>query len=209
MGTALVIGLLVVMCGGIAYVGDLLGWRMGKRRLSLFGLRPRHTAVVFTVATGMLIAAVTLAVLMLASAGVRIAVTRGEQLLVENHWLKQERRVLDAVHRQLVAQKATLEKTNTALSGRNAVLRGEERRRRAETARLQQHNQALQASNTKLGERNESLEGRNARLAQGNQTLSLRNHSLAADNERLTRANGQLAGTNRKLMASNALLQER
>ena len=69
MGTGLVIGLLVVMCGGIAYMGDLLGRRMGKKRLSLFGLRPRHTAVVFTIATGMLIAAVTLGVLVMASVG--------------------------------------------------------------------------------------------------------------------------------------------
>ena len=76
MGTALVIGLLIVMCGGIAYMGDLLGRRMGKKRLSLFGLRPRHTAVVFTVVTGMVIAGVTLGVLLGASAGVRLALTR-------------------------------------------------------------------------------------------------------------------------------------
>src|SRR5947209_1106950 len=125
MGTALVIGLLVVMCGGIAYVGDLLGWRMGKRRLSLFGLRPRHTAVVFTVCTGMLIAAVTLSVLMLASRGVRTAVLRGEQLLYDNHRLKQERRILNAVYRQLTVQEARLEKTNTDLSGRESTLRRE------------------------------------------------------------------------------------
>src|SRR5688572_5642628 len=84
MGTALVIGLVIAMCGGIAYVGDLLGRRMGKKRLSLFGLRPRHTAVIFTVITGVLIASVMLVVLMLASAGVRVAVTQGERLLNDN-----------------------------------------------------------------------------------------------------------------------------
>src|SRR5438067_13403178 len=104
MGTALVVGLLVAMCGWIAYVGDLLGRRMGKKRLSLFGLRPRHTAVVFTVITGMVIAALTLGVLMLASVGVRVAITRGEQLLHDNHRLKRERRELDWARQQLLVK---------------------------------------------------------------------------------------------------------
>src|SRR4051794_5738572 len=116
MGTALVMGLLIAMCGAIAYVGDLLGRRMGKKRLSIFGLRPRHTAVVFTVITGMVIAAVTLGVLMLASAGVRVAVTRGERLLYDNHRLKQDVRALDLARQQLLRRNVELEKSSAMLA---------------------------------------------------------------------------------------------
>src|SRR5947207_5888192 len=115
MGTVLVVGLLIAMCGAIAYVGDLLGRRMGKKRLSLFGLRPRHTAVVFTVITGMVIAAVTLGVLMLLSAGVRVAITRGERLLHDNHRLKQERLALNRARQALFARNGELEKSNAKL----------------------------------------------------------------------------------------------
>ena len=51
---------LVLVSGFIAYFGDLLGRRMGKKRLTLFGLRPRHTAIGVTTITGMIIAALAL-----------------------------------------------------------------------------------------------------------------------------------------------------
>jgi uncharacterized protein (DUF3084 family) len=67
----LLIGTLVVASGVIAYVGDIVGRRMGRKRLSLFGLRPRHTAIAISVVAGMLITMFTLAVAMLASQDVR------------------------------------------------------------------------------------------------------------------------------------------
>jgi uncharacterized protein (DUF3084 family) len=94
MGTGLALGLLVVMCGFIAYSGDLLGRRLGKRRLTLWGLRPRHTAIVVTVFTGMLIAGLSLAAMIGFSAGVRRAVIHGEALLRENWLLKRESKAL-------------------------------------------------------------------------------------------------------------------
>ena len=36
---------LAVVGGVIALIGDRLGTRIGKKKLSIFGLRPRHTAV--------------------------------------------------------------------------------------------------------------------------------------------------------------------
>jgi uncharacterized protein (DUF3084 family) len=209
MGTALVVGLLIVMCGGIAYVGDLLGRRMGKKRLSVFNLRPRHTAVVFTIITGMVIAAITLGALMLLSRGVRIAVTRGEQLLYENHRLKQQRRRLDVVRRQLVAQREDLEKSNRTLVDGNQALQAAQSRLRAETANLQQHNQALQAQNDILGIRNRRLEAHNTRLVNGNHSLAERNQALSARNNHLGLDNRHLTDSNDVLIASNAHLTSR
>lgn len=56
----LALAVFVGVCGFIAYWGDILGRRMGKRRLTLFGLRPRYTAIVTTTITGMLIAILTI-----------------------------------------------------------------------------------------------------------------------------------------------------
>jgi uncharacterized protein (DUF3084 family) len=206
MGTALVVGLLIAMCGAIAYVGDLLGRRMGKKRLSLFGLRPRHTAIVFTVITGMVIAAVTLGVLMLVSAGVRVAVTRGERLLHDNHRLKQERRALDRARQQLLLRNGDLEKSSAKLVERNEALRQTEQRLRHEAGDLQERNQALSIRNQALSKRNGSLEARNARLVQGNRTLTARNSLLSAENGRLIHTNQRLAQTNLGLENSNAEL---
>ncbi|HAE41169.1 MAG TPA: DUF3084 domain-containing protein, partial [Candidatus Riflebacteria bacterium] len=47
--------ILVVVSGLIAYIGDVLGTYVGKRRLTVLGLRPRITALVVAISTGILI----------------------------------------------------------------------------------------------------------------------------------------------------------
>ena len=49
-----------VLSGLVAWLGNKLGRQVGRRKMSLFGLRPRHTSNVITVATGSLIFLVTL-----------------------------------------------------------------------------------------------------------------------------------------------------
>jgi len=69
----LIVPVIVVMSCFIAYLGDHLGRRLGKRRLMLFGMRPKHTAMCITVVTGMLIATGTLGSIMLIDVDVRRA----------------------------------------------------------------------------------------------------------------------------------------
>lgn len=56
----LLVAILVLVSGFIAYLGDVLGRRMGRRRVTLFGMRPRYTAIFISVVAGMLITLVTL-----------------------------------------------------------------------------------------------------------------------------------------------------
>ncbi len=56
----------------LSTLGDRLGSRVGKARLSLFGLRPRQTAVVITVLTGSLISALSLGLMLLVSRQLRV-----------------------------------------------------------------------------------------------------------------------------------------
>ena len=60
------VGLLVLLAGVIAYAGDRLGTWVGRRRLTLFGARPKRTGQIVGVAAGILIMLTTLGVLALA-----------------------------------------------------------------------------------------------------------------------------------------------
>ncbi|MBE3578050.1 MAG: DUF3084 domain-containing protein [Limnochordales bacterium] len=81
-GVAL-IAVLIVMGGLIAYLGDLLGRRIGHQRLTLWGLRPRHTSIIITVIGGFVIAGSTLGMLAAASQDVRIALFHIKEIQIE------------------------------------------------------------------------------------------------------------------------------
>jgi uncharacterized protein (DUF3084 family) len=56
------IAVIVLVAGAIAYIGDRVGHLVGRRRMTLFGLRPRYTSTIFAVGFGMLIALLVIAV---------------------------------------------------------------------------------------------------------------------------------------------------
>ena len=71
-GFALIVGL-AIAGGVIAYIGDRIGMKVGRRRLSIFGLRPKYTSMIITILTGVMIAGCSIVLLSLASDYVRIA----------------------------------------------------------------------------------------------------------------------------------------
>lgn len=64
---------IAVLAGAIAYVGDRVGHQVGRKRLTLFGIRPRYTSTIIAVGTGMLIAIVVTLGAILASQQVKLA----------------------------------------------------------------------------------------------------------------------------------------
>ena len=68
----LLIIFLLVLGGVLSTLGDLLGSRIGKARLSVFNLRPRRTAVVITILTGSLISSLSLSLMLLVSRQLRL-----------------------------------------------------------------------------------------------------------------------------------------
>lgn len=85
--TILCVVALICLSGFIAYFGDVLGRRMGKKRLTLFHMRPRHTAIVVTTITGMLISTFALITLVSVNSQFRKVLLRGEQILLQNKQL--------------------------------------------------------------------------------------------------------------------------
>jgi hypothetical protein len=66
----------MLIAGAVAYVGDRVGHKVGRQRLSLFGMRPRYTSTIVAIATGMVIALVVTLVAIFASEQVKTAFFR-------------------------------------------------------------------------------------------------------------------------------------
>lgn len=73
-GAFAILFLMVIVAGGIAFIGDRVGHQVGRRRMTLFGLRPKYTSTIFAVGFGMLIALLVIVVSLVASYDARQAV---------------------------------------------------------------------------------------------------------------------------------------
>ncbi|NQT30256.1 MAG: DUF3084 domain-containing protein [Candidatus Saganbacteria bacterium] len=78
-----IILIVLVIAGVAALVGDYIGRSIGRKRLSFLKLRPRYTAIIFTVLTGVLIALGTIIILLAVSQDVRTALFGLEDLKKE------------------------------------------------------------------------------------------------------------------------------
>lgn len=114
------IAVLTIMGGAIAYIGDKLGTRVGKRKLSIFGLRPKHTSIIVTIITGILIASSTLGILALSSRDVRTALFGMKALKAELASLSHE---VSAKNVELEASRAELEAKTAEYSTLNIKIK--------------------------------------------------------------------------------------
>lgn len=123
----MLIAVLAIMGGAIAYIGDKLGTKVGKKKLSIFGLRPKHTSIIVTIVTGILIAASTLGVLSLTSRDVRTAlfgmealktqmVHLSQEVSLKNYELESSRAALEAKSAEYTALTAKVKETADRLS---------------------------------------------------------------------------------------------
>ena len=111
--------IIALMGGLIAYMGDKLGTKVGKRRMSLFGLRPKHTSIIVTIVTGLLVAAATVGVLSFTSQSVRTALFGMDQLRADMKHLNEE---VAAKTQELIRGKALLEQNKQELEERMAEI---------------------------------------------------------------------------------------
>ena len=89
---------LLVLGGVLSTLGDRLGSKVGKARLSLLGMRPRRTAVLITVLTGSLISAISLGLMLLVSDRLRTGLFELDQL---ERRLHEGRQALNRSQREL------------------------------------------------------------------------------------------------------------
>lgn len=113
---------LILVSGLVAFIGNLVGRNIGRRRLSLVGLRPRYTAQVITVLTGMLITVVTLAVVLLVSDDARQAFFHLQEVQQQTRALEaqiaQEQGALKALQVRDIVYQNEQEVLRTVIDGR-------------------------------------------------------------------------------------------
>ncbi len=81
---------LIIISGLIAYIGDLTGFRVGKKKITIFGLRPRRTAILIAILTGIIISILTITILSILSKDVRTALFGLEELRQKQGELTEE-----------------------------------------------------------------------------------------------------------------------
>jgi uncharacterized protein (DUF3084 family) len=182
-GWLLILALLVL--GGIlSTLGDRLGTRVGKARLSLFNMRPRKTAVLITVLTGSLISAMSLGLMLLVSERLRTGLFELDQL---------ERRLRDS-RRSLETSRAELSRSQGEL-------------RQARSGRLEARTQLALVERQAQGLRNElqPLVQQRKVLEQERDRL---NGDIAAKDVDIRRNRDELAKVTQKIAAGAKELEQ-
>jgi uncharacterized protein (DUF3084 family) len=164
MATGLVLVAAVLVLGGvIATVGDRLGTRVGKARLSLFNMRPRQTATLITILTGIIISASTFGLLFAVSDQLRTGVfeleniqdnlkeareelqdTSDEKDRIENR-LRNSRRQQNTAQRRLEQINRSLEQAVTQQAQTQTQLKTTQQRLTESQTQFQQTQQLLGA----------------------------------------------------------------
>ena len=94
---------LLLMGSVIAFLGDRIGTRIGKKRLSILGMRPRKTAVLMTMVTGMVITLTTLYITSLLNPNIKAA------LFDDIESIKKSNQELENRYQDLQSKKSGLE----------------------------------------------------------------------------------------------------
>jgi len=158
MSGYLLILTVLLLGGSIATIGDRLGFRVGKARLSVFGLRPRDTAVVATITTGIIISAVTMGLILIFSEQVRVGLFELDGVLSN---LQEARSQKAQIQQELASAQGQRGQAEAKLKTINKTLQAAQIQQRAAAQRLQ----GLQGKIVTLQKRSAATE-QQARLAQ-------------------------------------------
>lgn len=191
----ILIVILIVIGGVTAFVGDRIGSKVGKKRMSLFGLRPRHTSIVVTILTGIAITTITFVILSITSKNVRTVLFGMEKLQEQMQTTQQNLALADTALKKAHAEQETtqkqLDKTHEDL------------------LTAQKKMQSLQEQQQQLRTMNNRLNGENSHLGQLNGELNVSNEQLTSNNALLQQNNGKLQLENKDLIKRNGDLSNK
>lgn len=180
----------------IAYLGDYIGRRLGRRRATVFGLRPRQTARLVSVLAGIVISGVTIGISVVVSRDVRVGFFQAERLRTENEDLQLTREALERQVRSTRGELAWVsgQRDSAAQQFERAVAQRDE-----VSGRLDRARQRLAKAEKRLGSVEKELRAANERrlavdkqLASAREELRLAREALANASEDLDRYQEQL-----------------
>src|SRR5262245_23791402 len=91
--------------GACAWLADWLGYKIGKKKLSIWHIRPRHVARITVVVAGMLIPVLTILIFYAVSSEFRMWLSKGSEAVAE---LKQKTLELDQKSKEIVEKERQL-----------------------------------------------------------------------------------------------------
>lgn len=198
----MIIGIIfIVVSGFIAYFGDWLGRYLGKRRISVWGLRPRHTAMLITSFTGSLIAFLTIVAVLATAQTFREIIVRGERILEQSRQLQHR-------YTRLSSEYAALQQRYEEAARR---VREQQQQMKENARQLQQQKQQLEAVRVQLRQRQLQVAELNRRIADQSRELGIlqrQNTMLKASSEQLRQTNAQLQRQGQFLREQNSLYQQ-
>lgn len=178
-GWLLILALLVL--GGIlSTLGDRLGSKVGKARLSLFNLRPRKTAVVITALTGSLISAISLGLMLLVSERLRVGLFELDHL---QDRLREGRQALSTSQADLQRSRSDLQRNRQELQTNQKELKIS----RIERNRAVQGRQVAIVSERKVTQALAQAQRRTGELRRELQPLQAQRRRLETERDRLSR----------------------
>ena len=114
------IGTLLLVSAVVAWLGDIIGMKLGKKRITIFNIRPKYTTRIISVLTGVGIAFVTLFFSAIASESVRTAIFNMKyvknQISTLTAELKTNRDDLTAMEYQLFQNQGELQQKKDKLA---------------------------------------------------------------------------------------------
>lgn len=128
------IRLIVIMAivgGLIAYIADKMGSKIGKKKMSVFGLRPKYTSILLTVFSGVIISVVTICVMAIASQSARTALFGMDKIQKE----------LESLNLEKITAAAALAKAEEDVNSKNLTISELDEKIRQSTA----ENDAMEA----------------------------------------------------------------
>ena len=136
VGIRLII-IMAIVGGFIAYLADKMGSKIGKKKMSVFGLRPKHTSILLTVTGGTIIAVLTIGVMAVSSQSARTALFGMDKLQKELKLLNAEKAEATVA---LDAAKERVEEHNKKISELDAKMQDSMRENDAMEAKLAEVN---------------------------------------------------------------------
>jgi uncharacterized protein (DUF3084 family) len=166
---------LLVLGGVLSTLGDRLGSRVGKARLSLFKLRPRRTAVLITVMTGSLISAISLGLMLLVSDRLRTGLFELDQI---EQRLRDSRSELNQSRRDL----RTAEQERTQARSQLGKVEGQAKRLQQELQPLLTQRQQLERERDRLSS---DIRAKDSDIRRNQAELSKLNSKISSSSKEL------------------------
>lgn len=208
----LFVAVLILVSGFIAYFGDVIGRKMGKKRLTVGSLRPRHTAYIITAITGMLISGMAVATLVSVNSQFRKVFTEGERILAQNESLTKANDKLLALNNRLRDRSKHLQSLVDSLQREAQRARKEAEKAKAERdkqLRLVKHLQQEVAERTReVTERKRQLEKLERAVASLNTEIALARADLRVKTLELDKVQEQLRSAQDQLISANIKLAD-